>query len=77
MKRLILIAFAACGDVGPYTCQIDRDCILNTRSDGVCTNDGFCAFPDDTCMPSGLRYHESAGPEANQCVDPSNAPRTR
>ncbi|MEM6994876.1 MAG: hypothetical protein AAF721_30460 [Myxococcota bacterium] len=50
-----------------FDCEGDHTC-QNSDGDGVCTDLGYCAFPDDVC-PSGLQYGEAAPAHlAGQCV---------
>lgn len=59
--------------VGPYPCQLDRDCTDHGRVGLRCRPDddglSHCAFPDTSC-PSGLRWDPSAA-HPGLCLDPS------
>jgi hypothetical protein len=69
-RHLALVALlAGCGDVPPFECNVDSDC----NTGGVCTNDGFCAFADQSCPTTALRYDASAGELGGQCVSPDTA----
>lgn len=59
------LVVAGCGTPGELVCDLDEQC-----GGGLCI-DGSCAFDDDSCL-SGLRFHESAGDRANQCVGLDN-----
>ena len=66
---MLVILLAGCGSQpGPFECSVDQDCSSSKLGDGICTDYGFCAFPDQRCN-SGYRYHESAGELARVCVD--------
>ena len=60
---VVMMTFVACGTPGEFVCDVDEDC----GDFGLCI-DNSCAFGDDACL-SGLRFHESAGDRANECVD--------
>jgi hypothetical protein len=52
---------------GTFTCVDDAACRFGA-GEGVCQGDGYCSFPDDTCM-SGQRYGEHAGDgKEHDCV---------
>ena len=59
---VMVVAVAGCGTPGELVCELDEQC-----GGGLCI-DGSCAFDDGSCL-SGLRFHESAGARANECVD--------
>ncbi len=60
------ILFAACPKVSPFACEDDGQC---DREDvgGVCI-DGDCAYVDEDCPGSGLRFSPNAGDRAGECV---------
>jgi len=60
---VVLAELSACGTPAELVCESDEQC----GDFGVCIDES-CALPDDTC-PFGLRFHESAGERANECVD--------
>jgi len=56
-----------------FECAGNADC-LQGAIQGTCEPDSFCSFPDSSC-PSGQRYGDLSGPQANQCVGvPIDAP---
>jgi alpha-tubulin suppressor-like RCC1 family protein len=70
------IAFAAawlagtvvgCLSFEPFSCETADQC--DDAEGGVCADPGFCAYPDETCVESGLRYDDQAGDGlAGECV---------
>jgi hypothetical protein len=67
------LAFASCGEPTAYRCSTNAQC-QDGSAQGVCTRENLCALTDQSCA-SGLRYDESAGMLAGQCIiagdDPS------
>ena len=77
--RLAAIAvLASCGDIGPYRCATQAQCLAANAAEGYCTPYGYCAFPDPSCpaisLGNGYRYDESAGPLAGGCVSEEPGP---
>jgi alpha-tubulin suppressor-like RCC1 family protein len=50
--------FAGCLSFEPFTCESDTHC--DAHEGGVCAGQ-FCAYPDDECLETGLRYDQDAG----------------
>ena len=48
---------------------------MQCGTDGMCTPEGLCAFPDEACE-SGHRYGQSAGALSGMCVEPAAADAT-
>jgi hypothetical protein len=63
---MTVAALAGCGEPAALECGTDPSRCGPT---GVCVGN-YCALPDELCA-SGLRYHESAGPNAGTCTDTS------
>lgn len=67
----LVAAMAACIAGEGFPCSGDAQCKVS--ADGVCTDVGWCAYPDDDC-DGGLRYGTSAPPKlADTCV-PASGP---
>jgi hypothetical protein len=54
-----LLALAACGTPGAYTCTTSDQCVSHGVN-GTCEAQGFCSFSDPSC-PSGRRFEPNAG----------------
>jgi hypothetical protein len=63
---ILAIALAGCLRETTFECRTNTDCGAGARCEAV----GFCSLPDDTC-PTGFRFDDSAGPFADQCVEPT------
>jgi cysteine-rich repeat protein len=62
-----VIAIAACLRAPGYQCEDDTQC--TRQADGVCVADA-CAYPDDACDGTALRWDEHGPSElAGSCVD--------
>lgn len=57
-----LVTLTACLKSTEFRCSNNDTC-----SGGVCESNGYCSFADTEC-PSGRRYGELSGENANQCV---------
>lgn len=60
------VLLGACPSVSPFHCDDDTQCDREGAS-GVCI-DGDCAYDDDECPGSGLRFSPNAGDRAGECV---------
>ncbi len=61
----------SCVDLETFGCADDGQC-RRGQTPGVCAGPGFCAYEDESCDASGLRYSDLAGEGlANACVDPN------
>jgi Lectin C-type domain len=72
MRALLLFPFAlslalntSCLRQTEFQCTADAQCGPTGSCQSVGASVGYCSFPDSEC---GLRFGESAGPYANQCV---------
>jgi hypothetical protein len=67
----VLALAAGCLRASRYECSTNEQCVAGGL-DGFCepTDDArhFCAFPDETCAPSGLRFGASAEASAGACA---------
>lgn len=64
---IAVIAIAACLRPPGYQCEDDTQCVR--AQGGVCIADA-CAYPDDTCEGTGLRWDEYGPTELSRvCVD--------
>ena len=62
---------AACPKVSPFACDDDEQCDRDGQQ-GTCVS-GDCAYDDDECPGSGLRFSPNAREMAGECVPPMNA----
>ena len=71
MRALVIgfvLALAACSDVTPWECEDDTECVRDEEQ-GTCTTYYYCAYPDETCAGSMLRYDDTAGDDLEDvCV---------
>ncbi len=68
-----VLGLSSCLSKPRFECANMGDC-ASSSGPGVCEPDGFCSFMDSVC-PSGRRYGDLSGPQANQCVGvPPDAP---
>jgi hypothetical protein len=65
------VLFAACPSVSPFTCDDDDECDRGGEQ-GTCI-DGDCAYEDDECPGTQLRFSPNAREMAGECVPPMNA----
>jgi hypothetical protein len=65
---VIAATLVACADISPYYCEADADCFAHGQTGKCIVAYSACAFPDQTCTVSKLRYDDSAGYLANVCV---------
>ncbi|MBA3398048.1 MAG: hypothetical protein H0T89_35815 [Deltaproteobacteria bacterium] len=69
----VVLGLSSCLSKPRFECASTGDC-ASSSGPGVCEPDGFCSFTDASC-PSGRRYGDLSGPQANQCVGvPPDAP---
>ena len=62
---------AGCLQGGPYACEDDAQCERPGSVGGSCEQ-GWCAYEDETCETSELRFSANAGEGlAGTCVDPA------
>ena len=68
---LVLVVSGAGAGCKPkeYVCAQDMECVASNGGYGRCAN-MHCAFSDATC-PSGWRFDDTAGSDADLCVDPA------
>ena len=64
----VLLLAAGCTDK-ELVCHVDTECVGGHGEFGLCL-DSHCAFQDRGCT-GGYRWDDSAGAQANQCVDPA------
>jgi Lectin C-type domain len=60
---IAVLAQVSCMRATEFHCTTSGQCDPN----GTCERTGYCSIPDGAC-PSGSRYTDAAGDEANQCV---------
>jgi len=64
----IVVALAGCSEVQPWECEDNTDCVRDEEQ-GTCTMYNYCAYPDDTCAGTMLRYDDTAGDDLEDvCV---------
>ena len=51
-----------------YVCTQDQECVASNGGYGRCAH-SHCAYSDNTC-PTGWRFDDTAGADADLCVDP-------
>jgi hypothetical protein len=70
MRSLGLFALVVCSLVAckpkEYICNVRTECVASNGGYGICA-DSHCAFTDNAC-PTGWRFDDTAGAEANLCV---------
>lgn len=74
LTAIAVLGFAATGciDLGAFACAGSSQCQRSGEA-GICTDAGYCAFPDDACE-GGYRYHaRSPAGLAGACV-PASVP---
>jgi hypothetical protein len=60
----MLVLAGGCLRSTTFQCETTEQC----GGGNTCEPEGYCSRPDPSCTESGRRFHESAGPRANQCV---------
>lgn len=50
----------------PGICERSDECRMGPG--GHCESNGFCSYMDPSCMSSGQRYGDNAGPDSGRCV---------
>ena len=63
---LLGYALACNVTTGPFSCQEDGDCVLQSVP-GICDGDGRCAYPDDECS-SGFSYPAATPSVGGDCA---------
>jgi hypothetical protein len=65
---VVALALAGCSEVTPWECEDSSECVRDEEQ-GTCTSYFYCAYPDDTCAGSMLRYDDTAGDDLEDvCV---------
>ncbi len=61
-----LLLSGGCFGVDAFVCSTDSGCVREGVA-GRCEVGGVCSYPSDGC-PSGWRFSDNAGAQANECV---------
>ncbi len=62
----VALVASGCLNKPAFECAGAGDC-LSGGTQGICEPDHYCSFSDPAC-PSGQRYGDLSGPQANDCV---------